>query len=86
MKCGTHPDYLVPGCDDCVRAGYAEQLAKDKRDVQAGLDIDRGLASKTIDFLESLGRWTMDQKRCLSFAQRRRLDEILGAHYGPEEP
>lgn len=80
LKCGTHPDYLVPGCEDCLRAGYLDQIAKDQDAIRAALDIESGLTKKTIDFLESLGRWSLDEGRCFSFAQRRKLDQILNEY------
>lgn len=52
-------------------------LRSDERLVRAALEIDSGLRDSTIDFVESLGRRVIDERRELSPAQRARLREIL---------
>ena len=53
---------------------------QDQNDVRLALDIDHGLSSGTIRFIESLGRWVFDQGRPLSEKQRAALEQILKEH------
>jgi len=70
----------MPVYDDDARRARIEDLEEDTRDVRMALEIQKGLSPRELEFVYSIGRWVLDQKRVLTEKQRNWLDSILDKH------
>jgi len=55
-------------------------VQEDQKEVRTALDIDKGLSSWEVGFLESIAKWVIDDGNPLTSKQRSKLDQILEKH------
>lgn len=68
---------MVPIYDHDAQQVIKERLADDRLLVFRGLEIDHGLTDKELRFVESIGRWVIDNHKVLTEKQRAWLELIL---------
>ncbi len=68
---------MTPIYDHDAQQVAKERYAEDRLLVLRGLEIDHGLTDKELRFVESIGRWVIDNRRVLTDKQRAWLELIL---------
>lgn len=71
---------MSPTYDHDAQQVMKERYTEDRLLVLRGLEIDHGLTDKELRFIESVGRWVIDDHKVLTDKQRAWLELILGRY------